>query len=39
MLDLQAQYNNYKNTLQSIAQKIGDVESETEEHKYVLSPS
>jgi prefoldin subunit 2 len=33
MLDLQVQYSNYKNTLQQIAQKIGDVEQEAEEHK------
>ncbi|KAF4547397.1 Prefoldin subunit 2-like protein [Elsinoe fawcettii] len=34
--ELQAQYQNYKDTLQAIAQKIGDVESEVEEHKLVL---
>ncbi|KAF2806607.1 Prefoldin beta-like protein [Mytilinidion resinicola] len=34
--ELQLQYSNYKNTLQQIAQKIGDVEQETEEHKLVL---
>ncbi|KAK1768417.1 putative prefoldin subunit 2 [Phialemonium atrogriseum] len=34
--DLQLQYTNYKNTLQQIAQKIGDVEQEAEEHKLVL---
>lgn len=33
--ELQAQYSNYKDTLQAIAQKIGDVETEAEEHKYV----
>jgi hypothetical protein len=33
MPDLQVQYSNYKNTLQQIAQKIGDVEQEAEEHK------
>lgn len=32
--DLQATYSNYKNTLQQIAQKIGDIEQEAEEHKY-----
>lgn len=32
--ELQAQYGNYKSALQQIAQKIGDVESEAEEHKY-----
>jgi len=31
--ELQQQYTNYKNTLQQIAQKIGDVEQEAEEHK------
>ncbi|EMC95485.1 hypothetical protein BAUCODRAFT_543201 [Baudoinia panamericana UAMH 10762] len=34
--DLQIQYSNYKETLQAIAQKIGDVEQEAEEHKLVL---
>ncbi|KAF2485364.1 Prefoldin beta-like protein [Neohortaea acidophila] len=34
--DLQVQYSNYKDTLQSLAQKIGDVEQESEEHKLVL---
>ena len=33
--DLQLQYTTYKNTLQQIAQKIGDVEQEAEEHKSV----
>ena len=33
--DLQLQYTTYKNNLQQLAQKIGDIESETEEHKYV----
>ncbi|ORY65974.1 prefoldin subunit 2 [Pseudomassariella vexata] len=33
---LQAQYSNYKNALQQLAQKIGDVEQEAEEHKLVL---
>jgi len=33
--ELQLQYTNFKNNLQQIAQKIGDVEQETEEHKYV----
>jgi len=32
--ELQNQYQTYKNTLQQLAQKIGDVEQETEEHKY-----
>lgn len=32
-LELQAQYTNYKNTLQSLAQKVGDIEQEIEEHK------
>ncbi|KAK2072859.1 hypothetical protein P8C59_007189 [Phyllachora maydis] len=34
--DLQLQYTNYKNTLQQLAQKIGDIEQEAEEHKLVL---
>ncbi|KAJ3473992.1 hypothetical protein NLG97_g10041 [Lecanicillium saksenae] len=34
--DLQAQYSNFKNVLQQIAQKIGDIEQEAEEHKLVL---
>jgi prefoldin subunit 2 len=34
-IDLQQSYQNYKNTLQTIASKIGDIEQETEEHKYV----
>ncbi|KAF2771815.1 Prefoldin beta-like protein [Teratosphaeria nubilosa] len=34
--ELQVQYSNYKETLQAIAQKIGDIEQETEEHKLVL---
>ncbi|KAF4978285.1 hypothetical protein FZEAL_5296 [Fusarium zealandicum] len=36
--DLQATYSNYKNTLQQIAQKIGDIEQEAEEHKYAHPP-
>lgn len=32
-LELQNQYSAYKNGLQQIAQKIGDVEQEAEEHK------
>jgi prefoldin subunit 2 len=35
--ELQAEYQNYKNVLQQLAQKIGDIEQETEEHKYVIS--
>lgn len=31
--ELQAEYQNYKNLLQQLAQKIGDIEQETEEHK------
>ena len=34
--DLQSQYTNYKNTLQSLAQKVGEIEQEIEEHKLVL---
>lgn len=35
-LDLQSQYSNYKNTLQSLAQKVGEIEQEIEEHKSVM---
>ncbi|RAK86175.1 prefoldin subunit 2 [Aspergillus costaricaensis CBS 115574] len=34
--ELQLQYSNYKNTLQQLAQKIGDIEQEAEEHKLVI---
>ncbi|EEH11082.1 prefoldin subunit 2 [Histoplasma capsulatum var. duboisii H88] len=34
--ELQAQYQNYKTALQQLAQKIGDIEQETEEHKLVI---
>jgi len=34
--ELQTQYQNFKNTLQQLASKIGDVEQEAEEHKLVL---
>ncbi|KAK9491350.1 Prefoldin beta-like protein [Lipomyces doorenjongii] len=34
--ELQAQYNSYKSTLQQLAQKIGELESEGDEHKLVL---
>ncbi|KAJ8070272.1 hypothetical protein OCU04_000655 [Sclerotinia nivalis] len=34
--ELQNQYTSYKNGLQQIASKIGDVEIEAEEHKLVL---
>ncbi|CAZ84522.1 unnamed protein product [Tuber melanosporum] len=34
--DLQTQYSTYKSALQQLAQKIGDVEQEAEEHKLVL---
>jgi hypothetical protein len=33
LLELQTQYQNFKTTLQQLAQKIGDIEQETEEHK------
>jgi prefoldin subunit 2 len=36
-VELQTQYSNYKSTLQQLAQKIGDIEQEAEEHKYVTS--
>lgn len=32
-IDLQVAYTQYKETLQALAQKIGDVEQESEEHK------
>ncbi|KAL8869248.1 MAG: hypothetical protein Q9174_004410 [Haloplaca sp. 1 TL-2023] len=35
-VDLQQQYTTYKNNLQQLAERIGSVESETEEHKLVL---
>ncbi len=35
MVDLQTQYTNYKNTLQTLAQKVGEIEQEIEEHKSV----
>lgn len=34
--ELQHQYTNFKNTLQQLAQKIGDIEQEAEEHKWVI---
>ncbi|PUU81174.1 Prefoldin beta-like protein [Tuber borchii] len=34
--DLQTQYSTYKSALHQLAQKIGDVEQEAEEHKLVL---
>jgi len=34
--ELQNTYSNYKSTLQQLAQKIGDVEQDAEEHKLVL---
>ncbi|KAJ5601291.1 hypothetical protein N7510_010825 [Penicillium lagena] len=34
--ELQHQYGNFKNTLQQLAQKIGDIEQEAEEHKLVV---
>ncbi|KAF3906267.1 hypothetical protein ABW20_dc0102605 [Dactylellina cionopaga] len=34
--ELQNTYSNYKSTLQQLAQKIGDVEQDTDEHKLVL---
>lgn len=32
--ELQTQYTNFKTTLQSLAQKVGEIEQEIEEHKY-----
>ncbi|KAJ5477417.1 hypothetical protein N7539_007561 [Penicillium diatomitis] len=34
--ELQLQYTNFKNTLQQLASKIGDIEQEAEEHKLVI---
>ncbi|KAL8714737.1 MAG: hypothetical protein Q9220_001250 [cf. Caloplaca sp. 1 TL-2023] len=34
--ELQQQYTSYKNNLQQLAERIGNVEQETEEHKYVI---
>lgn len=34
-VELQQQYTNFKNNLQQLADRIGNVEQETEEHKYV----
>ncbi|KAL8949929.1 MAG: hypothetical protein Q9222_003996 [Ikaeria aurantiellina] len=35
-VELQQQYTSYKNNLQQLAERIGNVEQETEEHKLVL---
>ncbi|KAL8663908.1 MAG: hypothetical protein Q9202_003457 [Teloschistes flavicans] len=35
--ELQQQYTTYKNNLQQLAERIGSVEQETEEHKYVIA--
>lgn len=35
--ELQLQYTNFKNTLQQMAQKVGDMEQEGEEHRWVMS--
>ncbi|KAI4102812.1 MAG: hypothetical protein LQ339_004551 [Xanthoria mediterranea] len=35
-VELQQQYTNFKNNLQQLADRIGNVEQETEEHKLVL---
>ncbi|KGO74803.1 Prefoldin [Penicillium italicum] len=34
--ELQNQYTNFKNTLQQLAQKIGDIEQEAEEHNGIF---
>ncbi|KAI7852205.1 Prefoldin beta-like protein [Circinella umbellata] len=34
--EITQQYNKYKNELQQVAQKIGELESEVEEHKLVI---
>ena len=33
LAELQQQYTTYKNTLQQLAQRIGEIEQDTEEHK------
>jgi hypothetical protein len=38
VLELQQQYESYKTGLQQIASKIGDVEVEAEEHRFVARP-
>ncbi|KAI5291092.1 hypothetical protein KEM54_006358 [Ascosphaera aggregata] len=35
--ELQTQYQNYKNGLQQLAQRVGEIEYEAEEHKLVIS--
>lgn len=37
-LELQQQYTNYKNNLQQLAQRIGEIEQDAEEHKYGSKP-
>lgn len=32
-IDLQTQYSNYKQTLQGLAGRVGEIEQEIEEHK------
>ena len=34
--ELQLQYTNYKNELQQLAQKLGGVEQEAEEHRFAI---
>ncbi len=36
MTDLQSQYDTYKNQLQQLAQKVGDLETENDEHSLVI---
>ncbi len=33
-VELQNEYQNYKSLLQNLAERIGNIEQETEEHKY-----
>ncbi|KZZ87835.1 Prefoldin beta-like protein [Ascosphaera apis ARSEF 7405] len=35
--ELQTQYQTYKNTLQQLATRVGEIEYEAEEHKLVIS--
>ena len=36
-IELTAKFNNMKSDLNNLAQKIGELEGETEEHKYLLT--
>lgn len=38
-LEIQQNYSKLQSELQALAQKIGELESEAEEHEYVISPT